>query len=52
MLKKILLMSVTLMATLCTLAQDVTNLDANGKSQTLSSGSYETISCQKEFTNG
>ena len=52
MLRRILLMSVALMATLCTFAQDVTYLDANGKSQTLSSGRYETISSQKEFTNG
>ena len=33
-------MSVDLMATLCTFAQDVTYLDANGKSQTLFSGGY------------
>ena len=51
-MRRILLMSVALMATLCTFAQDVTYLDANGKSQTLSSGKYETISSQKEFTNG
>ena len=51
-MRRILLMSVALMATLCTFAQDVTYLDANGKSQTLSSGGYETISSQKELTNG
>ena len=47
MLKRILLMSVALMATLCTFAQDVAYIDADGKSQTLSSGKYETISSQK-----
>ena len=51
-MKRSLLLSVALMATLCTFAQDVTYLDANGKSQTLSAGGYETVSSQNVFTNG
>jgi hypothetical protein len=51
-MKRFLLMSVALMATLCTFAQDVAYIDADGKSQTLSSGGYQTISSQNEWTNG
>ncbi len=51
-MKRILLMTVALTATISMFAQDVAYLDADGKTQTLSGGGYETISSQNTFTNG
>ena len=51
-MKRNISLLVAMMAIVNMLAQDVTYLDADGKSQTLSSGRYESIGSQNELTNG